>query len=421
MSFPIPIKQRSISLLSPLHPLTNKNFGIFWSGAFLSSIGFWIQTVGQGWQVLQLTNSAFLLGVVTFAATLPNIVLSLLGGVISDRMNRRHLLIITQTVYMTTAALLGILTTLHIITVWQIILFALVNGIFSSVGFPAWQTFIGDLVPPKELRQGIALNSMQFNLSRVVGPAIGGISVGLVGIAGSYYLNALSYVAVLIPLFWMHAAQKQSTGEKQSVWRSVQEGLQYTRHHPVLIMALLLQFTIAFLIFPYMTLLPVFAGNIFHIGATGLGVMNAAAGIGALVGSLTVVFLSQRLGGERSLRLLMLLCIIGGCASLGFAFAPTLTLALPLLIILGTCTVMSMTITNTTLQSGTPDMIRGRVLSLWVLITFGLAPFGNLVAGWIAQLFGASMTLAVGGCACAVVALLIVLIRMQMHRHAQVA
>ena len=161
--------------------MATRDFSIFWVGAFLSSIGFWVQAVGQGWQVLQLTNSALLLGFVGFAATLPNIVLSLFGGVVADRFNRRHLLLLTQTIYMCTATLLGVLTSLHIIAVWQIILIALTNGTFSTIGWPAWQAFIGELVEPHELKQGIALNSTQFNLSRVVGPAIGGFSIAMVG------------------------------------------------------------------------------------------------------------------------------------------------------------------------------------------------------------------------------------------------
>lgn len=181
------VQTRAFAFPSSLRPLAEKNFALLWVGAFLSNAGFWIQSIGQGWQVLQLTNSALLLGLVTFIATLPNLLLSPIGGVIADRFNRRHLLLFTQCFYMLISLLMGILTTLHIITVWQIILLALLNGVFSSVGFPAWQTFVGDLLPPSQLRQGIALNSTQFNLSRVIGPAIGGLSVGIFGIAGSYY------------------------------------------------------------------------------------------------------------------------------------------------------------------------------------------------------------------------------------------
>ncbi len=406
------LSKRSLFVFpAALEPLKDKNFALFWLGAFLSSIGFWIQTVGQGWQVLQLTNSALLLGLVVFAATLPNIVLSLFGGVIADRFNRRWLLVITQTAYMTTATLLGVLTTLHVITVWQIIIMALINGTFSSVGFPAWQTFIGELVQPEQLRQGIALNSMQFNLSRVVGPAIGGLSVGIFGIAGSYYLNAISYLAVLFPLFILHTVRKQQLSEQKSMWRGLGEGLRYVSQRPALQMVLLLQFLIAFLVFPYVTLLPIFAGNIFHIGATGLGILNAAAGTGAMVGSILVVMLTKRM--HHSVRVLALLCMIGGSSCIAFALSRSLQPSLLLLVITGSCTVMSMTITNTTVQSMTPENKRARVLSIWVMLTFGIAPLGNLVAGWVAQMIGAPSTLASGGLLCLVGGMAIALYYLQ--------
>src|SRR6266566_1788212 len=286
-----------VTLPIALDPLKEKNFGFLWMGAFLSSIGFWVQAVGQAWQILQLTNSALLLGLVGFTATLPNIILALFGGVIADRFDRRRLLMATQSIFMSTAALLGILTTLHIITVWQIILMALINGTFNTVGLPAWQAFIGDLVQQEQFKQGIALNSMQFNLSRVIGPAIGGISISMFGMAGSYYLNAVSYLAVIIPLVLMRPAQKQLTSQQQSIWLGLREGFSYVRRRPALQMILRLQFVIAFLVFPYSILLPVFARDIFHVGATGLGMMNAAAGIGALTGSILLVLLCQHLKG----------------------------------------------------------------------------------------------------------------------------
>ncbi len=411
------LKSHRIMLPSSLEPLKDKNFALFWSGAFLSSIGFWIQTVGQGWQVLQMTNSALLLGLVVFAATLPNIVLSLFGGVIADRFNRRWLLVITQTAYMTTAILLGLLTTLHVITVWQIIGMALINGTFSSVGFPAWQTFIGELVQPEQLKQGIALNSMQFNLSRVVGPAIGGLSVGIFGIAGSYYLNAISYLAVLFPLFVLHTVRKQRLSEQKSMWRGLGAGLRYVRQRPILQMTLLLQFLIAFLVFPYVTLLPIFAGDIFRIGATGLGILNASAGIGAMLGAILVVLLTRRI--EHSLRVLMLLCVAGGGTCIAFALSRSMEASLLLLIVLGMCTVMSMTITNTAVQSMTPEDKRARVLSIWVMLTFGVAPLGNLVAGWVAQSLGAPLTLAIGGCLCVVGGLAVALTHLQKEAHVE--
>ena len=310
MAFSISSVRRLIVFPVSLHPLKDKNFAPFLFGSFLSSIGFWVQSVGQSWQVLQLTNSAFLLGLVGFAALFPNIVLSLFGGVIADRVNRRPLLIATQIIFLSTATLLGILTTLHIITVWQIILMALINGTFNTVGIPAWQAFIGDLLDLEQLKQGIALNSMQFNLSRVIGPALGGFSIGVFGIAGSYYLNAISYVAVIIPLILIHPRHRERISRQQGMWQDLREGLSFARKRPSLRVILLLQFIIAFLVFPYIVLLPIFARDIFHIGAPGLGVLNSASGIGALSGAILLVVLSQHL--KRGKSLLVLLCVLGG-------------------------------------------------------------------------------------------------------------
>ena len=409
MAFPHYSARRYVSLSVSLQPFKEKNFSSLWAGAFLSSMGFWVQAVGQSWQVLQLTNSALLLGLVTFAATLPNVVFSPFGGVVADRFDRRHLLICTQTIYMTTATLLGILTTLHIIAVWQIFLMALINGTFNSAGQPAWQAFIGDLVRREQLKQGIALNSVQFNLSRVIGPALGGISIGLFGIAGSYYLNALSYVAVLIPLILMRPDHKQHAFKQQSMWRSLREGLAYVKRRSTLQIILLLQFIIAFLVFPYATLLPVFARDIFHIGAPGLGLLNAASGMGALTGAILLMLFSQRL--ERGRPFLLALGVVGGLASIAFALSNNLDISLLILMVLGSCTVMSGTLTNVTLQLLTPEEMRGRVLSIWIMVAFGLGPFGNLLAGWVAQSFGARLTLVLGGSLCATVALLIVCLK----------
>ena len=408
MAFPIPSVRRPIVFPPALQPLKEKNFGLFWFGSFLSSMGFWIQSVGQSWQVLQLTNSAFLLGLVGFAATMPNIILSLFGGVIADRFNRRPLLIGTQIIFMSTAAFLGLSTTLHIITVWQIILMALINGTFNTVGFPAWQAFVGDLLEPEQLKQGIALNSTQFNLSRVIGPALGGFSIALFGIAGSYYLNAISYLAVIIPLLLIHPMRRRHTGYQQGMWQDLREGVNYARQHPSLQVVLLLQFIIAFLVFPYIILLPIFARDIFHIGAPGLGVLSSAAGVGALAGAILLVILSQRL--ERGGFLLVILCVLGGFASLAFAMVNILDVAILILIALGAFTVMSSTTTNTTLQTLTPEKMRGRILSIWVMTALGLAPFGNLLAGWVAQSIGAPSTLAIGGSLCAAGALFIAVI-----------
>lgn len=401
-------KRFTFHLPAALHPLTEKNFTALWVGAFVSNLGFWIQNVAQGWQVLQLTGSALLLGLAAFIGTVPSLLFTLFGGVIADKFNRRHLLIIGNTIYMCTALLLGILTTVGTIQVWHIIVMALVNGLFSAISFPAWQIFVSDLVRDDDLKQGIALNSMQFNLSRVVGPAIGGLSIGVFGIAGSYYLNALSYIGVIVPLMLMHPVQKRSQSPKeQRVIDNLIQGLIYLKNHPVLLILLSLQFMIAFFVLPYVTLLPIFAANIFRTGPTGLGVMNSAAGVGALLGAVLLVLLMSRL--RQPVQALFMLCLVGGVASILLAIMPNQKLALPLLIALGASTVMATTFTNTALQSATPAELRARVVSIWITVTFGVAPFGSLVAGAVAQSIGAELTVMLGGTICVTIATLLIL------------
>jgi predicted MFS family arabinose efflux permease len=266
-------------------------------------------------------------------------------------------------------------------------------------------------VPADQLKQGIALNSTQFNLSRVIGPAVGGLSVGLLGIAGSYYLNALSYVAVIIPLVFIRPqlhAQQSEQQQRESLWQGLRVGLDHARQRPVLQILLVLQLVTGFLVFPYLTLLPIFADSIFRVGATGLGLLNSAAGIGALGGSLLLVAFSQRI--QDGARFLLIVSALAGVACLAFALVSNIVLALPLLALLGATSVLSTTMTNTTVQTMVPESVRARVLCLWILIAFGLAPFGNLCAGWIAQSAGAAWTLGIGGAACMLGTIIISLI-----------
>jgi MFS family permease len=402
-------KRHFFHVPTALHPLTGKYFGIFWSGALISSLGYWIQNVAQGWQVLQLTNSALLLGLVSFIGTIPNLVLLLFGGIIADKFNRRLLVILAESIYMLIALLQGILTTLHIITVWHIILMAFIVGIFNSVGFPAWQAFISDLIQDRELKQGLTLNAMQWNISRVIGPVIGGISIGIFGIAGSYYLNALSYAAVIVPLLLMHPPQKERLKTaSQSIKGNLATGLAYVKQRPLVQILLGLQLAVSFFVLPYLTLLPIFAGNIFHTGPTGLGTMNATAGIGALLGTILLLILMARL--RRVISTLLGICGLSGLAGILLAWVPNQNFALPLLVTLGATTVMANIVINTFIQSTTPKEIRGRIISILALIIFGVAPFGTLLAGILAQFLGAPLTMAIGGLCCILIASVLVLL-----------
>jgi MFS family permease len=397
-----PSRRPLLSDSSPLYPLSHKEFGIFWLGSLLSSLGFWIQFVGQGWQVLQLTNSALLLACVTFATTVPKMVRVLLGDIFIECFNRQKLLAWMQIVYICTSLSLGVLTTLHMIAVWQIMLVACMNGACSSVGWPAWQGFIMDLVPEPEERRGIALNSMQFNIARAIGPALGGFSISLIGIAGSYYVNALSYIAVLVPLLCLHPVLRNRVVRPQRrVWHEIQSGFQYIWRHTPLLFVLLLQLFVTLLAFPYLMLLPVFARDIFRIGLAGLGLFNAAVGIGALTGSAVIVLLCRRL--ERPARVLYWACGCAGLICLCFALTRNVSLATFLLILLGACTVLANTLANAAIHVMVPGRSRAQVLRIWMLILFGIAPIGNILLGWVTQVLGAQRTVFNAGATCLLV------------------
>jgi MFS family permease len=217
----------------------------------------------------------------------------------------------------------------------------------------------------------------------------------------------------LLSLLLIRANHKQLVAKRQSVWQGLGEGIAYVRQHVALQLALLLQFVLAFLVFPFATLLPIFAANIFRIGAPGLGVLNAVTGIGALTGALLFLLMSHRL--QRTLRLMIILCIVGGTACVAFAFAYSMILALPALVILGVCSVLPLVVTNTAIQVMTPEGMRGRILSIRILITFGLAPFGNLLVGWMAQSIGAQMTLALSGVLCLLVTAAVAVLHIRQH------
>ena len=398
-----------------LQPLTDKYFGIFWVGSFLSSLGFWIQNVAQGWQVLQLTNSAFLLSLVSFIGAIPNLFLLLFGGVLADRIDRRLLVILTESLFLGIALLQGVLTSLHLITVWYILIIACVNGIFSALAYPAWQAFISNLMPRGQVKHGFMLNFMQWNLARVIGPALGGLSVGIFGIAGSYYLNALSYAAVVIPLLIMRPpVQEQAKALSQNMWKELKAGFLSLKERPFLQFYMGLQLTISFLMLPYITLLPVFARDVFHSGPAGLGILNAADGIGALLGTLVMFGAMVRLQPTTRVRLCCYSLGALACCLLGWA--PTQTIAMIALFILNVSMMIIGIIHNNFIQSTIPEEIRGRITSILGLIPLGIAPLGNLLMGAIAQSHGAPFSVTLGGLLCGLITLSLVLLQWRVER-----
>ncbi|MGH2460844.1 MAG: MFS transporter [Chloroflexota bacterium] len=382
--------------------LRGRDFRLFWSGAFASNIGSWIQSIALSWLVLQLTNSPLALGVVNFAGTAPVLALSLFGGDFADRADRRMLLIVTQTFLLILAVALAAITFAHLVTVGYVVGITLLTGIVAAANGPAWQAFIVDLVEPKDLPTAIALNSTQFNLSRVVGPSIAGVLLAVINAAGCFLINGLSFLAVVGALFFIRPHPVARRSEAGGMWKRLRVGLGYTLGHPVLTPLIALTSVVTICGFPYSILMPVMAQDVLGLGANGYGAMMAATGVGAILGSLTIARYGSTLPRGR----LLIAAELGfSGAVIGFSLSRSFAVAAVLLICLGFCMIAYMTNANTAIQLIVPNELRGRVMSIWTLVSFGLMPIGSLVFGAIAQVWGAPLALGLGGAICGVAAL----------------
>jgi MFS family permease len=353
-----------------------------------------MQSVAQGWLVLQLSNSPFWLGFVGFAGSLPVLVFALVGGVVADLFDRRRLLLLTQTALMLLAVVLGTLTELRVVAVGHIVVIALASGVMTALTLPTYQAIVRDLVEPEDLMNAIALNSIQFNLSRVIGPTLAGFAVGAIGVAGCFYINAVSFLALIFALRRIRVPQMSGPPRTNSLWEGFLEGVAYVRAQGRILRLLAIVAVISLFGLPYITLLPIFARDILRCGATGLGYLMAASGTGAVLGALILA----RLGDFRSKGALAVLGgITFGLATFGFALSRTFELSLFFLFMDGWAMVSSAAVVNTLLQTHVPGHVRGRVMSLYTLSFMGLMPVGNLVVGSLAEWLGASWALAVGG------------------------
>jgi MFS family permease len=387
-------------VLSPFAALRHRNFRLFYTGQTISLIGTWMQGLAQGWLVLQLTNSAFWVGLVGALGSLPILLFSLPAGVYADRANKRRVVMICQALLLAEAALLAVLVVTHRVSAWQVAVLAAVVGTVNAFEIPARQSFIVELVGKEDLTNAIALNSSAFNATRIIGPALAGLLVASVGMAACFGINALSYVAVLIGLHLMRLPPWRRPAVAGGGLEQVREGLRFVRHDRRVFALVLNTAVLSVFGFPYVVLLPVFARDVLHVGAEGLGVMGASIGIGALAAALGLAAFSPRV---RRGALVAWASPAFGLAVVGFAFAPWYPLALAVLALTGFAMVLNNAATNTLLQSLVPDALRGRVMALWALVFVGFAPLGSLATGWLAGRIGAPAALAAGGLVAAVV------------------
>jgi len=361
--------------------LRNPNFRMFWSGNFLSNIGTWMQNVAQGWLVLSLTGSAFWLGVVGFAGAIPFLMFTLFGGVVADRVNKRRLLLATQSAMMVLAFALAALAWLKIITVWEVVVLAFLNGMAMAMNAPSYQALVPRLVPREDLTNAIALNSAQFNMSRILGPTLGGYAMALVGVAGNFFLNGVSFLSVLWALTRIRYPEPE-VSHYPGLLQSLKEGFGYVRGNRQMRVLLWLTAAASLLGIPFLTFIPYFAKIQLHSDETGLGWLMAASGLGAVLGAVTVAALGK-------LRHRGMVVTAGGVvffsAIIGVCFSHTFRLTQCVLLFEGYSAILMISSFNVAIQHLCSDQMRGRVMSIYATSFLGLPPLGSLLAGVLSR------------------------------------
>jgi MFS family permease len=400
--------------------LAHRNFRLVLAGSFLSNAGTWMQTVAQSWLVLQLTDSGTWLGVDTFVATAPGLALTLVGGVIADKLDRKRLLIYTQALAGLSALVLAFLIWADIIRwrgearrpsdVWMVLVLTFVTGCCWAIAGPSYQSLTFDLVGREDVANAVALNSSQFQLARVIGPLLAALTMSLLGMTGCFLANGLSYVAIVVALSRVKlkrpgagAATQEATlpastvsavAGRRSVWGDVVEAFGYVRGRPRVRVVLLCSTVVGLFGAPYLVLMPLFARNVYGWDEAGLSLLMGTAGAGAVVGALTLAYL----GDFRRKGLFMLGSLLsGGACITGFGLASSPWLAVPLLFGVGLSMVGLFSLGNTLLQQLVRHEMRGRVMSIWILTFIGTAPVGSFLSGAAADRFGPRPVLAACG------------------------
>lgn len=382
--------------------LRYRDYRVVWLGAFLSTTGTWMATVAQGWVVLSMTNSAFLLGVDGFLATGPMLVFSLFGGVVADRVERKKIMIFSQYLQMAFAFILAVLLFSGNVKVWHIFLLSFLTGSAQSFSGPAYISLLPTLVKREDVPNAIAMNSMQFNLARVIGPVLAGIALAAWGAAICFAVNGLSFLAVIVALLLIRSPATRPTAEQGGMLDEMKDGFRFVAQRPKLVMLTFLAFAGTFLGMPIVTFLPVVAKSIFGLEAGGYAWMMTTYGLGSVTGALVVAATAHVANkGKVALKLQLAFATL----LVAFAFSRSLPLSLLIAFCSGVCIVGVIALYSSLVQLTTSDEMRGRVMSIFMLAFRGGMPLGNLVAGYVAQRWSISVALAVNGAILAVVAL----------------
>jgi len=354
-----------------------------------------MQIVAQNWLVLELTNSAFALGVVSALQFSPILLLSVFGGVVADRLPRRQILLATQTSAMILAFVLGILTEVGAVNFTYVMILAVLLGVVNAVDMPTRQAFVVELVAAKNLHNAIALNSAAFNAARLIGPAFAGFAIGVIGLSGGFYLNGVSFLAVIAGLLAIRTGRASVPRRVQvsSVLEDMREGIAFTVASPLILTLVLLVGLVGTFGMNLNVLIPVLARDVLKVGAGGYGVLTSAAGVGALVAAILLAYLNR----APKPRLLLGSVAALGISEIALAYVRQFALATVLLISIGFSMIIFTTLANTALQTATPDRLRGRVMSVYTTVFAGTTPIGSMFAGSLAESSGVGAPLALGG------------------------
>ncbi len=387
--------QNSVSLL--LRAFRHRNFRLFFGGQLISVTGTWMQTIAQYWLVYRLTHSSVALGLIGFSSQIPVFLLAPVGGAVADRYSRHRIVVATQMLAMVQAAILAALTLTGHVRIFHIFVLAFFLGVINSFDMPARQAFVVEMVGKEDLINAIALNSSMFNGARIIGPAVAGVLVSAIGEGWCFFANAVSFLAVIAGLVSMRLEKKTPVPLKGTAWSSIVEGFRYVRHTGTIRSILILLGLVSLIGMPYAVLMPIFADRILHGGVRGLGVLMGATGVGALTGALS---LAVRKNVHGLGRIVAFTAGGFGAGLIFFSLSRSFWLSAAFLLPVGFCMMVEMASSNTLIQTMVPDKLRGRVMSVYLMMFMGMAPFGALLAGGAAHLIGAPFTIMVGGVVC---------------------
>lgn len=386
-------------MLKTFQAFQSYNYRLFWFGQLISLTGSWMQTTGQAWLVLRLTNSPFAIGLVTALQTLPILLFSLFGGVLADRVPKRQFLMFTQIVAGLQALVLAMLVSSQRVQLWHIYGLALLLGTVNAFDNPTRQAFVVEMVGRETLSNAIALNSSLFNAARIVGPAVGGVLIGTLGLADAFYANAISFVAVILALWAMRPEQFFAVPApvRGNVFTQVGEGLTYVWQTPTAFAVIIMMAVLGVFGYNFSVTLPLIAEFVLHTDAIGFGSLTAFMGVGSLLGALALAYYSRA-----TYPLLLLSSAIFALFLFILALASYLPVTAGVLVLLGLASIAYTATSNTLLQLNTPDHLRGRVMSIYFLLFAGSTPIGGFITGAVANYIGVPETILIEALLCAV-------------------